>query len=142
MSVDPIRESVAFEDLTQRFVASNVVVASPAAAAETVIAQVAVVEPEQILAGVTLSGWAAFTVGATGASVRLRIRRTNVAGAVVGDSGALTGGVVAAALLAQDVEGVDPAPVPAGTVYVLTMAVAGGSGVSAVSAVVLRAIAV
>lgn len=142
MSSDPIREAVAFEDLTQRFVATNAVVASPALAAETVIAQLAVTEPEQILAGVQVDGWAAFTVGATGASARLRIRRTNLAGAVVADTGALTGGVAAAALLAQDIAGLDAAPVPTPAVYVLTLTIAGATGASAVSGVSLRAIAV
>jgi hypothetical protein len=138
---DPIQLDVSRVDLTHRFPASTVVVASPAAAAETIIAQLAITESEAIVAGVELNGWAALTVGATGTAVRLRIRRTNLAGAVVADTGALTGGIAAAGLVAQDVAGIDPAPVPAGQVYVLTLQVTGGSGVSTVSAVSLNAIA-
>lgn len=141
MPDDPVKLDVALVDLTHRFPASTVVVASPALAAETIIAQVAVTESEAILNGVELNGWAAFTVGATGTAARLRIRRTGVAGAIVGDTGALTGGIAAAALVAQDVAGVDPAPIPVGQVYVLTLQVTGGSGASTVSATCLQAIA-
>ena len=141
MSLDPLSLDVSRVDLTHRFPASTVVVASPALAAETIIAQVQITEPEAILNGVELSGWAAMTIGATGTALRLRIRRNNLAGAVVADTGALTGGIAAAALVAQDVMGIDPAPVPAGTTYVLTAQVTGGSSQSTVSAACIQAIA-
>jgi hypothetical protein len=128
-------------DLSDRIVASTVVVASPAAAAETIIAQTSALVPEAILSGVDVSGWTAFTVGTSGTAVRLRLRRTNVAGTVVADTGALTGGVSAGALLAQDVGGFDTGAAQ-NQVYVLTLQVTAGAAVSTVSAVKLRAIAV
>jgi hypothetical protein len=128
-------------DLSDRIVASTVVVASPAAAAETIIAQTAALVPEAILSGVDVSGWAAFTVGTNGTAVRLRLRRTNVAGTVVGDTGALTGGVAAGGLLAQDVGAFDTGA-SQNQVYVLTMQVTAASAASTVSAVKIRAIAV
>ncbi len=140
MGVDPVRYGIETGDLSKRFVASTTVVASPAAAAETIIASITISEPEAIAAGILLSGWAAFTVGTNGTAVRLRIRRTNVAGTVVADTGALTGGVAAAALMAQDVEGVDQPAASQGDVYVLTLQVTGGSAASTVSAVSLKAI--
>lgn len=140
MSVDPVRFGIETGDLSKRFVASTVVVASPALAAETIIASITISEPEAIAAGVLLSGWAAFTVGTNGTAIRLRIRRTSVVGTVVADTGALTGGVAAAALMAQDIEGVDVPAASQGDVYVLTLQVTGGSAASTVSGVSLKAI--
>jgi hypothetical protein len=134
----PINEGADAIDLSPRFVRSAVVVASPAAAAETIIAQTPAIGDVAVIQGAMVSGWAAFTVGATGTAVRLRIRQTNVAGTVVADTGACTGGIAAAALVAQDVKGFDAAATPPGQVYVLTLQVTGGSGVSTVSGVLLN----
>jgi hypothetical protein len=133
----PINEGADAIDLSPRFIRSAVVVASPALAAETIIAQSPAVGDVAIMQGVRLSGWAAFTVGTTGTAVRLRLRQTNVAGTVVADTGALTAGIAAAALVSQDVEGFDAAAVAPAQVYVLTLQVTGGSAVSTVSAVML-----
>jgi hypothetical protein len=133
----PINEAADAIDLSPRFIRSAVVVASPALAAETIIAQSPAVGDVAIMQGVRLSGWAAFTVGTTGTAVRLRLRQTNVAGTVVADTGALTAGIAAAALVSQDVEGFDAAAVAPAQVYVLTLQVTGGSAVSTVSAVML-----
>lgn len=116
------------------------VVASPALAAETVIATLANVSTDTPSRKVDLSGWAAFTVGATGTAIRLRVRQTSLTGTLVADTGALTGGIAAAGLVAQDVEGQDIPGDVAAFVYVLTLQVTGGSGASAVTAVKLRAI--
>jgi hypothetical protein len=129
-------------DLSSRVAASSGVVASPAAAAETIIATVTVAELESIAVGIILLAWAAFTVGTSGTAIRLRLRRTNVAGAVVADSGALTGGVAAAALVAPSILGIDAGPTLPNQVYVLTLTVTGGAAASTVSAVGLTAIAV
>jgi hypothetical protein len=107
----PINEAADAIDLSPRFVRSAVVVASPAAAAETIIAQTPAVGDVAIIQGVRLSGWAAFTVGTNGTAVRLRLRQTNVAGTVIADTGAVTAGIAAAGLAAQDVEGFDAAAV-------------------------------
>jgi hypothetical protein len=137
-----INEAADAIDLRPRLVVSTVVVASPALAAETIIAQTAAIGDVSVQQGVLLGGWAAFTVGTTGTAVRLRLRQTNVAGTVVADTGALTAGVAAAALVAQDVEGFDAAAVPPAQVYVLTLQVTGGSAVSTVSAVKLSGLIV
>lgn len=118
-------------DLGGRVASSTTIVASPSAAVETIIAQITL--PSHIRASefVLLDGWAAFTVGGSGTSVRLRIRRTNVSGQVLADTGALTGGVAAGNLLAQDVSGQDGS----GTdVYVLTLTVGAAVAASTVSA--------
>jgi hypothetical protein len=133
----PINEAADAIDLSPRFVRSAVVVASPAAAAETIIAQTPAVGDVAIIQGVRLSGWAAFTVGTNGTAVRLRLRQTNVAGTVIADTGAVTAGIAAAGLAAQDVEGFDAAAVAPAQVYVLTLQVTAASAASTVSAVLI-----
>jgi hypothetical protein len=137
-----INESADAIDLRPRVVVSTAVVASPAAAAETIIAQTAAIGDVAVLSGVLVSGWAAFTVGTSGTAVRLRLRQTNVGGTIVADTGALTAGIAAAALVSQDVEGFDAAAVSPSQVYVLTLTVTAGSAVSTVSAVKLSGIIV
>lgn len=139
---EPIKLESTFVGLSQRFRRTTTVVGSPAAAAETIIASLSVPDDLAVEAGVRLEGWAAFTVGTNGVSTQLRIRQTNVAGTVKADTGALTGGVAAAALLAQDVIGFDTGPTLPGQVYVLTLQVASGSAASTVSSVFLGAIVV
>lgn len=138
----PIQQSAAALDLSPRVQYSKTVVGSPALAAETIIASVTLAGDIAVVSGIEVSGWAAFTVGTSGTAVRLRLRQTSVAGTVVQDSGALTGGVAAAALLAQDIEGLDAAPVMPGQIYVLTLQVTAGAAASTVSAVYLRAMIV
>lgn len=136
----PIRYDSQGLDLSKRVQVYNTVDASPAAASETIIATLTLTgfADTPIVSGIALSGWAAFTVGTSGTAVRLRIRQTNVAGTVKADTGALTGGIAAAALVAQDVEGFDSG---AGVgVYVLTLTVTGGAAASTVSALKLQAI--
>lgn len=130
--------------MSKRFVVSTAIVGSPAAAAETIIAQIPLsFGGMPITSGVSCSGWVAYTVGTSGTAVQLRIRQTNVAGSVIGNTGALTGSQHGAAILsADDVEGFDTAPAAAGQVYVLTMQVTAGAAVSTVSAVVMRCVAV
>jgi|SRR5438876_1277340 len=130
-------------DLSPRFFSTTTVVASPAAAAETIIASLTVNQSLAVATGVDLSGWAAYTVGTSGTTVQFRIRQTDVNGTVKGNTGALSGSQHGAAILsADDVEGFDAAPVLPGQVYVLTMQVANGAAISTVSAVKLRAIVV
>ena len=136
----PITENVQRVDLSARFPSSTTVVASPAAAAETIIASLAIPSfgDTTILSGVILTGYAAYTVGTSGTAVTLRLRQTNVAGTVVATSGALTKS--AASLYADDINGVDAAPGVA--TYVLTMQVTAGAAASTVSAVILSAVVV
>lgn len=128
-------------DLSTVFAKSAAVVASPAAAAETIIASVTTgaVRADQ---SVYLFGWAAFTVGTDGVSVQLRARRATVGGTLVGDSGALTAGIAAAKLDAATLLTIDAPGAVGQQVYKLTMQVASGSAASTVSAVTLVALVV
>lgn len=141
---DPINRDGAGVDLSRRFVASTTVVASPAAASETIIAQTAAVAGNvAVISGVLLLAYAAYTVGTSGASVRLRLRQTGLAGTVVGDTGAMTGSQHGAGILSSDsVYGFDTAPAAGGQVYVLTMTVGSGAAQSTVSATAIFAVAV
>lgn len=138
----PIRYDSQGLDLTKRVQVTTAITGSPALAAETIIATLALTgfSDTAIVTGIDLSGWTAFTVGTSGTAVTLRIRQTNVAGTVVATSGALTGGVAAAALVAQDIEGFDAGAGVA--TYVMTLQVTAGAAVSTVSATKLRAILV
>ena len=136
----PIRSNVANTDIQARFPVTTTVVASPAAAAETIIANLTIPNfgDTPILSGVLLQGWAAYTVGTSGTAVTFRIRQTNVAGTVVVNSGALTGSQHGAGILSSDdIAGFDAAPGVA--VYCLTMQVTAGAAASTVSALCLTA---
>lgn len=126
-------------DLSPRIIDTTTVAASPSGSSETVIAtlNLPAFGTAAVIQRVYLQGWAAFTVGTSGASARLRIRQTNVSGTVVADTGALTGGVAAGNLLAQDVAGSDASPGVA--TYVLTLTVGSGAATSTVSALQLLA---
>ena len=142
MPAVPIGESAASFDLQPRVPVSTTVVASPAAAAETIIAQIALTGDVAVLRSVIVRGFAAFTVGTNGTAVTLRIRKDNVSGTIVGNSGALTGGIAAANLVVENVVGVDASPSNTGQVYCLTLQVTAGSAASTVSAVELDALVV
>jgi hypothetical protein len=133
----PIDYSSALVDLSQRFQGSSTVVASPAAAAETIIASLTLADFGNltVISGVRLHGFAAFTVGTNGVSANLRIRQTDASGTIVKATGAVI--AVATNLLAMNVLGLDAAP-GIGT-YVLTLTVGSGSAASTVSAVHLSA---
>ena len=138
----PIHDDSQGIDFSKRVQVYATVDASPAAATETVIATLTLAgfSDTPIQAGVFLFGWAAYTVGGSGASVQFRIRQTNVSGTVKANTGALTGSQHGAGILsADDVNGWDTAPV---ATYVLTMQVASAVAASTVSALVLGAILV
>src|SRR5438309_11608903 len=102
MPTEPITRTALGLDLSSRVVTSSTVVASPAAAAETIVASITVTANIAAVAGVLLMGWAAYTVGTSGTAVQLRVRQTNVAGTLVGASGALTGSQHGAAIVSAD----------------------------------------
>lgn len=136
----PIQADAQRIDLSKRIQVYSTVDASPAAAAETVIATLALTgfSDTPIISGALLMGWAAYTVGTSGANVRFRIRQTNVSGTVKADTGALTGSQHGAGILsADDVNGFDTAPV---NTYVLTMQVGSAAAASTVSALVLAVV--
>lgn len=139
---NPIRLGGDEVDLAPRFQTTAVVTASPALAAETIIATLNLNTDLAITAGVQLWGYAAYTVGTSGTAATLRLRRTNVAGTVVQTSGPITGGVAAAALRADDIQGFDTGATSPAFTYVLTLQVTAGSAASTVSAVQLCALVV
>ena len=134
-------------DFGPRFFTSSTIVGSPAAATETIVCQITGIDSFLgVSKGVFLSGVISFTVGTSGTAVRVRIRQGTTAGAgtVVADSGALTGGVAAAALLSQDLQGVDTG-VSGGTAvavtsYHLSLQVTAGAAASTVSQTNLTAL--
>lgn len=135
-----IQTSAGVADWTSRVAQTTTVVASPATNAETIIASVTIPTNWVNLSGVLLLGWAAYTVGTSGASVQFQIRQTNVSGSVIANTGALTGSQHGAGILSDDnVQGFDASP-PASNVYKLTMTVGSGAATSTVSAVSLVAI--
>ena len=143
MPTEPITANVIHEDLSARFPSTTTVQNSPiAAAAETVIATLTIPNfgNVAIVSGIILSGWAAYTIGGSATATTLRIRQTNGSGTVIVSTGALTAGVSAGALAAQDADGVDAAP-GVGT-YVLTLQVTSGATNTTISAALLRAIVV
>ena len=133
----PINQNIHDHDLLARFVDTVTVAGSPATNEEKVIATLTnpLFGELTITQKVYLQGWAAFTVGTSGTAITLRIRQTNVSGTVIVTSGALTGGIAATNLVAQDVSGSDATPGVA--TYVLTLQVTGGAAGSTVSAVQL-----
>lgn len=141
MPPEPIHLSALGIDLSPRVVTTTAVAASPALAAETVIATIPAFSTlVPVVNGIIVSAWVAYTVGATGTAVQLRVRQTNIVGAVVANSGALSR--AAASVQADNVEGLDTAPLAAGTPYVVTMTVAGATGASTVSALLAFALVV
>ena len=127
-------------DLGPRFYSSSTIVGSPAAAAETLVAQITGIDGQlSVSVGVFLSAALSFTVGTSGTAIRVRIRQGTTAGAgtVVADTGALTGGVAAANLLSQDIQNFDASAVGgagvASTSYHVSLQVTAGSAASTVS---------
>lgn len=133
----PIQIGVAHVDLSDRFASTTTVVASPALAAETIIASLTLPQNVVLSTGIQLFGWAAMTIGTSGVSVNLRIRQTNVSGAVIVATGPQ--GVTAAALIESGLQGFDASPTLPGQVYVLTAIIASGAAASTVSACQLYA---
>src|SRR5690348_4697804 len=130
----PIRTGSEGLNLAPRVLSSSTVVGSPAAASETIVCQITGIDGNlPVMAGVFLSGAVSFTVGTSGAAVRVRIRTGTTAGAgtVIADTGALTGGVAAGNLLSQDIQGFDTASTngaaPASTSYHLSLQVTSGA---------------
>jgi hypothetical protein len=138
----PIQESAANLDLSPRVFASSVVVASPAAGAETIICQVTCPGDIAIVSGFIVMAWCAFTVGTSGVSVSFKIRRTTVAGTTIADTGATNEGVTAATQLGwRYAQAFDTGATMPNQIYCATLLVGSGSAASTVSAATLIAIA-
>jgi len=135
---EPFRLSGQNVDLSPRVFRDASVDASPAAAAETVIATVSIGPDLGFGLGVLVIGYAAWTVGTAGVSANFRIRRDSLTGTIVKASGATTR--TAAQLQHDTIVGIDTSPTFPNEVYVLTLIVASASAESTVSAVELVAV--
>lgn len=140
--VEAINQSVTKTDLSSRFITSTAVAGSPAAASETIICQASVPSSLALATAVLVEGYAAFLIGTSGTAARMRIRQTNVAGTVVADSDAVTGGVAAGNKVTCSVNGADPTPTLPGQVYVLTLTITAGAAASTVAFACLNLIVV
>lgn len=137
---DSITQNIAHADLSRRFVASTTIVASPTNANEVVIASLVLPANLTIVSGIILIATAGFTVGTSGVTGTLQIRHTNISGAVVGSSGAVT--EVATHLDVLTAIGIDLAPVLPNQAYVATLTVGSAVAASTVNNAGLIAIAV
>lgn len=143
MAPVPLQYSAAAIDLSPRVFSSSVVAGSPADATETIVASVTCTGDIAVVSGILVMAWAAFTVGTSGASVNLQIRRTNAAGSSRAATGAVNEGVTAATQLGyRYAQAFDTGPTMPGQVYVATLTVASAVAVSTVSAVSLVALVV
>jgi len=129
-------------DLSPRVIQSVTVAASPSAATETTICTIPIPAAASQASGILLFGFAAFTVGTSGASANLKIRQTGTSGATIAATGATTGGITAGNLVDMNVQGFDTAGVLPGQVYVLTLTIGSGAAPSTVSAASLVALVV
>lgn len=134
----PLRLSAAGVDLSPRVQSTTTVAASPTASTITAVASLTVSGNIASNGGVVLLGYGSFTVGTSGVSVLLQIRKTDTSGTVVGTTGAVT--YTAADLGSLSVLGLDTSPTLPGQVYVLCATVASGAATSTFSAVQLTAI--
>lgn len=130
-------------DLSPRFARSTTIVASPAAASETVIAQLTAISANVVVASaVVILAQVAYTVGTSGTSARYRIRQGTTAGSgtVVADSGITNAGIAATNLVVENIFGIDTAAVFPGQAYCLTLTIGAGAATSTVSAVAICAL--
>lgn len=127
-------------DFTDRVFTDITVDASPAAAAETIIATTAGLVSPRAECSVLVVAFAAFTVGGSGTAARLRIRRTDASGATKADTDAVT--ATAGNKMALTAVGVDALGAAGGQVYVATLTVTAAVAASTVSNVTLAAIVV
>lgn len=138
-STYPITYNGGAVDLSPRVSQNTTVVASPAAATETIIASITVPSGITITAGVLVICSFGVTIGTNGVSYRTRVRNTGVTGTVVGDTGVETGS--AASLYNVTVIGWDTAAV-AGTLEKVTLTIASGSASSTVTPLSIVAICI
>ena len=135
-----IRYDGAAVDLSSRWSRNSTVVASPAAAAETIIASITLGNNVSVQQGVYLSCYVAFTAGTNAVAAILKLHATDAAGSTLKSSGSVL--VVATGLYDRCILGFDSAAVLPGQVYVCTLQMTSGSAPSTVSAVEFQAVLV
>lgn len=141
---DPITRSASGLDLSDRFVASTAVAASPATGAAVAVANATWNPPDfpSVQSGVFVEGAVNFTGGTSGTSATLTIRRGSVAGTVVTGATAQLSTVVTGAANSLAVQGFDTLAVVPGQVYALCLSVTGASAASNVTQASLAALVV
>lgn len=112
---------------------TTTIVASPAAAAETVVGQINNVSVDVPTRKLLLMAWILFTVGTNGTSANIRIRQTSLTGALVAQTGAYAAGFVAATPFPMFIGTTDIPGDVAGFTYVVTLQVTAGSAPSTLS---------
>lgn len=127
----PDRYDGRYVDLSGRFAYYTTVDASPSAGTETIIATLPTLGDVSVHVGVKLECNIGVTIGTSGVTARLRVRQTNVSGAVKADSGVVT--VAAASLYNIDALGIDLTPTLPGQVYVATLLIGSGAATSTVT---------
>lgn len=127
-------------DLSPRYFRTATVAASPAAATITIVATLTINEDLAVMEAVQLWAYGSFTVGTSGVSVLLQIRKTDATGTVLATTGAVT--IAAASLGSLSLNGADTSPSLPGQVYVLTATVASAVAASTFSAVHLAALVI
>lgn len=134
---EPITRDAVGLDLSQRFLQTTTVATSPTGTGATVIASLTVTDDLAVEQGVRVEGFAQLTVGTGGTSVQLQVRQTDGTGTAIADSGAIS--ATGADLVTHTVLGVDTGPTLPGQVYALVATVA-GAGATASSSVTAAAL--
>lgn len=134
---EPITRSAEGLDLSPRFLQTATVATSPTGTGATVIASLTIPDDLDVTDAVRLEGYAQLTVGTGGTSVRLQVRQTDATGSAVADSGAVS--ATGAQLVNRSVQGIDTGPTLPGQVYALVATVA-GAGATASSSVTAAAL--
>lgn len=132
---DPIQTNVGIVDLSDRFIENHTVSASPAAGAITTVATLTW-SPQSsptVVKGALLEAAIAFTVGTSGVSALLQIRRGTSAGTVIATTGAVT--VTATNLVSLSTQGIDAVAFSPGQAWVVCLTIGSGSAASTVSSV-------
>lgn len=133
----PIRQTADSIDFSPRFFTSNTVAASPSAATETTVCTLTCSQNTTANGGVYLQGVFSITIGTSGVSCTIKLRRTDTSGQTIYTTGANT--VTAGNLYTFGIQGVDTGPTLPGQVYVLTVTIGSGAATSTVSAASLVA---
>src|SRR5262249_13731354 len=89
-TLQPIEVNGASVDLSPRIPTASTVAASPSGSSETIIGTITLPSGIQVVSGIHITAFAAFTVGTNGVSVNLKVRRTNTSGSTIAATGATT----------------------------------------------------
>lgn len=139
---DPFVDNLRYTDCSARVQQTTTIIASPSTNAEVVVATTPAFDGTLPIAiGALLMAEIAYTIGTSGASCQLRIRRgTTTSGAVVYNTGAQTGGHSTAGQLVADSGGTFDTGAGSAQQYSVTLQIGSGAGASTVSAVSLVAV--